>query len=180
MGRVEEASRLGQQNKFLYPLTFTDESIAVHHVSESLNFSAGWNLAERRPIQNQGVARARLNWRELREVRLARRGRHQYGSEDGDRGHDNYQNQDSQAVSSRNDKFLFLGPAAHAAKLVAQTRSAKEFPTGGLMPAMNDRTKPMSGGHRIPHTVIAAAYESKRPVLPAMCLCSTASAHGKN
>jgi hypothetical protein len=149
MGRVEEASGLGQQHKFLYPLTITDGSIAVHHISESLNLPTGGNPRERRPIQNEAVARALVNRRELGEVRLARRGRYERGSEDGDGGNDNHENHDAEAVRSRNDEFLFFGATAHRANIHASPIPAKEFPTSGLMRGMSDQTSSMSGGRRI-------------------------------
>lgn len=168
MGRVEEASGLGQQHKFLYPFAFTDGSIAIHHVAESLNFSTGGNLAHRRPIQNERVSGALLNRRKFGEVWQARRGGYEYGSDDRDHGNDKHKNQDSEAVRSRNDKFLFaFASTAHAANIRASPISAKEFPIGDLMPGMSDRTRPMSGSHRITQTVSAATYESSKPALPA-------------
>src|SRR5437762_1060806 len=112
MRGVQESPRLGQQYEILNPLIPVDRSIAVHHVSQSLNFCPGGNcgscfgnarliLQQSRPFKSKVLSCARDNWSELGEIWFARRGGYEYSSKDGDTGNNNHQKQNANAVRSR-------------------------------------------------------------------------------
>ena len=142
MRGVQDSSRLGQQYAILNPLIFADRSITVHHVSQSLNFCPGGNhhscfgnarliLQQRRPVENKVLSCARANWDELGEIRFARRGGYEYGSnsKDGDTSNNNHQKQNADAVGSRDADLLFpLRQTIHTNRHTRISNSSKRIP----------------------------------------------------
>src|SRR5579864_9683980 len=129
MRGVQESSRLGQQYEILNPPILVDRSIAVHHVSQSLNFCPGGNcgscfgnarliLQQSRPFKSNVLSCERVNWGELGEIRFARRVGYEYRSKDGDTGNNNHQKQNADAVRSRDADLLFaLRSTTHSANI---------------------------------------------------------------
>src|SRR5215470_5304634 len=107
-------------------------------------------LPEGRPVQNRIPGRVISNRYEFGKVRLTCLGGYENGSHDRDAGNNSHKNQESNAVSSRDGRFLLsLQPATHLANISPQRSTSKEFRSNELVLVMSDPIQPISGSHHV-------------------------------